>query len=221
VRDRRVRATLVVPLAMVVTLCACDSEGARSAGSSAGSQPPSDDGSSDVNPESSHSFTRRCSDSVFGDLGRGWRRGSVAAGPLSFVGALTGYRHAPAKNFAPKRGRYRPKKVLAVVDNGPDVTVGVPLWERRHVGLVYDPELFNRRLPIPEADYNVNFDACRDDENPFERKTAQFNGAFVVAGPRCAVLKVSVGTGAIERIAIPFGHGCPATRVGASDQTAK
>jgi hypothetical protein len=212
---------LGVSLTVLVALCACDSEVARSTASSVGSQRPADNGSSDLHTKNSHSFTCRCSDSVFGDLGGGWRQGSVAGGPLSFVGARSGYRHAPERLFEPRRGRYRPLKVLAVVDNGTDVTVGVPLRERKHVSLVYDPDLFNRRLQVSEADYNVTFDACRDDENPFEKRTAQFNGAFLVAGPRCVELEVKVGTGPIRRIAIPFGHPCAPNRVDASDQSSK
>jgi hypothetical protein len=206
----------------VIGLCACESGGSRSTVVSEDSQQPSGaEVSSDSHAENPHRFTRPCGDSVFGDLGHGWRRSSIASGPLAFVGARRGYRHAPARRFESRRGRYRPQKMLAVVDNGPDVEVRVPFWERRHVALVYDPELFNRRLKISKADYRVNFDACRDDENPFGKRTAQFNGAFLVAGTRCVVLEVIAGAGSNERIAISFGHRCAVKGADASDQAAQ
>ena len=32
-------------------------------------------------------YTRSCDDSVWGSLGRGWRKGSIVVGPLAIVGA--------------------------------------------------------------------------------------------------------------------------------------
>jgi hypothetical protein len=49
-------------------------------------------------------FVRACEDSVFGELGQGWRKDSVVIGPIAFVG-LRGYRHGPDRFFQSRNGR--------------------------------------------------------------------------------------------------------------------
>ena len=68
-------------------------------------------------------------------------------------------------------------------------------------------------MPVSKADYQVRFDACRDEtENPNGRKrNTQFNGGFVVARAQCSVLNiVRPALGRIGRAHLSFGMGrCP------------
>jgi hypothetical protein len=54
----------------------------------------------------------------------------------------------------------------------------------------------------------VTFEACRPSEHPFGAEDTQFNGGFVVAGPRCATLEVSTARWAKpRRVRVSFGAG--------------
>jgi hypothetical protein len=157
-------------------------------------------------------YVRACDDSVYGGLGKGWRKRSVVVGPIAFVGGRD-YKDSPREDFRKRNGGYRYHKILAVVENGRDVIVRVPRHRRDRLALFYDPALFNReRVPLAKADYQVRFDACRNkDENPFGKGRAQFNGGFVVARAQCSVLNiVKRGKGRIGRAHFSFGMGrCP------------
>jgi hypothetical protein len=156
----------------------------------------------------SRTYVRECEDSVYGNLGRDWRRNSVVAHRIAFVGAR-GYHDDPPRRFHKGENGYRTHKVLAVVENGRDVVVRVHRSDRRRAGLVYDPALFNRRLWIREADRTVRFDACKNkEENPFGKRRAQFNGGFVVARSRCVTLDIlNRKRERIDRVTISFGAG--------------
>jgi hypothetical protein len=158
--------------------------------------------------ERQRTYTRPCDDSVYGDLGKGWRADSVTVGPLALVGARA-YRDDPPKRFRKRRNGYRSQKILAVVENGRNVSLKVPRRQRKHIALSYDPSHFDEQdMRIREADYLVVFDACRNRaENPFGKKRAQFNGGFVVAGARCARLNVLRRGRRIGRAVVSFGKG--------------
>jgi hypothetical protein len=156
----------------------------------------------------SRTYVRECEDAVYGSLGRAWRRNSVVARRIAFVGARS-YRDAPRRWFRKGKNGYRTQKILAVVENGRDVVVRIHRSDRKRAALVYDPALFNQRLWIREADRTVRFDACRNrEENPFGKRRAQFNGGFVVARRRCVTLDIlNRKRERIDRATISFGAG--------------
>jgi hypothetical protein len=139
----------------------------------------------------------------------GWRRDSVVAGPLAFV-ALRHAAHWPAGELRRRGSGYRGQKVLVVVAAGATVTVRVPAAERRHLALLYDPASWNDRNSYRIADGQpaVTFQACPAAEHPFGADGTQFNGGFVVAGPRCATLEVSTPAAPAPRqVVVSFGAG--------------
>jgi hypothetical protein len=154
-------------------------------------------------------FVRTCESSVYGELGDGWRRDSVIAGPLAFV-ALREAARGPAGEFRRRGSGYPGQKVLVVVEAGATVTVTVPAAERRHLALLYDPASWNERNSYRIADGQpaVTFQACPAEQQPAGADGTQFNGGFVVAGPRCATLEVSTPAAPTpRRVAVSFGAG--------------
>ncbi len=150
---------------------------------------------------------RNCASSVYGELGNDWQRTSVRAGPLWLVGVRA---YGP-EDFVPAPGRpgyYRPVKVLLVLENGITATLSVPPESRGLVGLRYDlssPFWSFSQMRVRQARYAVTFEGCAPSEAPH----TQFNGSFVVAGPRCARLEVAVrGRPDSISLAIPFGAAC-------------
>ena len=95
-------------------------------------------------------FVRSCGTDVWGDLGpvRRWQRQSIVVGPF----ALVWIRRARTATTASIRRAYRAGqgafKILAVVERGHEATVTVPLGERGHVALLYDPSAFNRAQTV-------------------------------------------------------------------------
>jgi hypothetical protein len=91
--------------------------------------------------------------------------------------------------------------VLVIVDRGATVQVDVPQIERRDVSLLYataQPPGPDYR--VRDGDSRVVFHACPD-------RATQFNGGFVVAGPRCVGIDVRTDGGRRSRESIPFGVG--------------
>jgi hypothetical protein len=146
---------------------------------------------------------------VYGDLGSGWRKNALAAGTISFVG-LGGLDTASAGDFASVDGKYRSIKALAVVDVGVEVTVSVSAVDRLHGGLIYDPSAFrdDGLYSLGEGEPAVTFQSCSEGQNPlgFEGPT-QFNGGFVVDGPRCLTLDVASHGEPPLRLVISLGKG--------------
>jgi hypothetical protein len=130
------------------------------------------------------------------DLGDGWREQSVVVGPLAFV-ALRYAARQPAVDFRRRGGRYQGLKALAVVKAGATVTLTVPAAERRHLSLLYDPGTWkeDNRYRIADGDTAVTFQSCPPAQTPLGADGTQFNGGFLVAGPRCATLKMSTPSG--------------------------
>jgi hypothetical protein len=150
---------------------------------------------------------RDCDDSVYGDLGDDWQRRSVRAGPFWLVG-VRGY---GPQEFAAVPGRpsfYRTVKVLLLIDKAVTATIAVPPESRGLVGIQYDsrsPFWNAQSMRVRNGRYAMTFEGCSGSEIPH----TQFNGGFVVAGPRCARLEVAVkGRTASSLVAIPFGAAC-------------
>ena len=132
---------------------------------------------------------RNCESSVYGDLPSDWARNSARTGPIALVG-VAGY---PARYFEPRKsdGRIRPVKVLIVVENGTTVTLAIPPAERRFVAMSYDrssPVWNESWVRVGQGQPAVTFEGCAPGDCPH----MQFNGGFIVAGPRCARLHVEV-----------------------------
>jgi len=125
-------------------------------------------------------------------------------GPLALL-YPGGYADAPRSSFV-RRGRgYYSQKVLAVVRRGAAVTVSIAGTQPRTASLLYDPARFEQtRYEVSDGGRSVTFRACATGAGGF----TQFNGGFVVAGPRCVPLKVSVGNSARPTYTVlSFGSG--------------
>jgi hypothetical protein len=151
---------------------------------------------------------RSCKTAVYGQLAHDWRSSpqTVRAGVVSFLYGRS-YRDAPARQF---RGtgsgmsrRYPAQKLLVVIDRGAIATVVVALKDRAQVGLQYQPAVADPPYRITQGTTAVEFEACHT--------STQFNGGFIVAGPRCVQLDVHHNR-KLTRAWIPFGTGrqpCP------------
>jgi hypothetical protein len=146
-------------------------------------------------------FVRTCESRVDGDLGRGWRRGEISAGPVTFVGAK-GYADDPEDLFSAPGELATSQKVLVVVDGDRPVLLSV-----RHpdAGLAYDPARWRLRNTVPfRLGYPLTrFEPCASGD----RRSTQFNGAFLLRGPACVPLEVRPEGGKPIFITLSFGAG--------------
>ena len=149
-------------------------------------------------------FIRVCGTDVYGTLAEGWRDDAFVAGDLALVGLLGMADPFFSEGFEPRDGQYLGQKVLAVIEPGAVVTVVVPEAERQHLSLLYNPSNWtnNNLYSLSDGDGATTFVACTQ-----ERET-QFNGAFIVAGARCAALDLYIGE-RLEpiRVTASFGAG--------------
>lgn len=150
---------------------------------------------------------RSCGSDVYGTLNPSWRDYAISVGPLSLV-PFERLADAPASQFAGKRGRYPGQKMLVVVEAGRRATLLLPLPERRHAALNYAHQSGSRdnRYALADGTAAVTFKACAD-------HLTQFNGTFIVAGPRCVAIEIRqrASIRGVRRY-LPFGTGdepCP------------
>ena len=143
---------------------------------------------------------RDCSTSAYGDLGRGWQRRAVVAGPLAFVGLRSGYGGVPPK----RKGQGALLKVLIVVEPAAVATVTMTAKSRRFATLGYhDVRSTDGYAPLTAGTPRASFVACAK-PNPraaaWNRGT-QFPGYFLVSGRRCVdvVVRVRGGPGPMLR----------------------
>jgi hypothetical protein len=153
-------------------------------------------------------FARSCDSAVGGTLPRNWQRSSAVAGPLTlfFFGEVRENGRvslASPSRFEPVAGRenrYEPDKVLALVRSGAMATLEVP-DDQRDLSLLYDPERWGgRSFRVADGDRAVTFHSCTGSDDP-----TQFNGGFVVAGPRCAKLNVVASGREPTTLILSFG----------------
>ncbi len=150
-------------------------------------------------------FVRACDDSVFGELGQGWKKASVIMGPIAFVG-LPGHRDGPDRYFRSRHGRYPALKVLAVVTGNGVISVSIARRDTDRVRMMYDPSAWGDRnlYPLEAGDTTTVFGPC------LPHRSTQFNGGFLVTGRTCATLEVSAGGGQPLRKLVSFGAlSCP------------
>jgi hypothetical protein len=181
-------------------------------GASRGVSPSPSSASSEIStpaPSPTGLFVRTCEASVYGDLGKGWRKHALVVGAIAFVG-LPGVARAPRSDFASLEDGFRSVKALAVVNEGADVTVSVSSEDQAHVSLLYDPASFKdlNSYQIADGEAVVTFQPCSSGESPFGvQGPTQFNGGFIVDGPQCATLEVRAATGPAKRVDVAFGRG--------------
>jgi hypothetical protein len=66
----------------------------------------------------------------------------------------------------------------------------------------------DKRYRIADGDTAVTFQSCPPAQTPLGADGTQFNGGFLVAGPRCATLEVSTPQWrAPRRVTVSFGAG--------------
>lgn len=149
-------------------------------------------------------YVRTCASSVYGDLGAQWLRYAVQAGPVTFIGVLQ-YRDGLVA-----RRRAAGRKLLIVVEPRRTVTISIDERARRFASLLYDPAKFHLRYPrVRDGAEAVTFVACLRPHGsaPWQRGT-QFNGLFVVFGPRCVPVEISVAPKSQPmRRSLSFGAG--------------
>ena len=209
-RWRRSRPSALAAACLVLALAACTAEApaGRAVGSTAAPTAPTT--AAPTRPSGpAGAFVRTCESSVYGDLGDGWRRQSVVVGPLAFV-ALRYAAKQPAVDFRRRGGHYQGLKALAVVKAGATVTLTVPAAERRHLSLLYDPGAWkeDNQYRLADGDTAVTFQSCPPAQTPLGADGTQFNGGFLVAGPRCATLEVSTPRWRTpRRVTVSFGAG--------------
>jgi hypothetical protein len=140
---------------------------------------------------------RICRDSQYGDLGRGWRREALVAGPLAFVGLRDGYGFGrPAA-----RGRAWPLKVLVVIEPRAVATVTIGARSAEFAALAYRSlRHHGGTVPLSAGTHAVRFEACDrvKTREPWNRGT-QFGGYFLVRGRRCVDVEVQIGTRLLRR----------------------
>ena len=132
----------------------------------------------------------------------------MVVGPIAFVGVGSAG-EVPASGLGGVKGEDRGLKVLAVVDEGVEVTVSVAPRDLGHAALLYDPAAFRQDglYALSDGDREVTFQSCAKGENPYGRKgPTQFNGGFVVDGPRCVTLEVA-SSESLKQASISFGAG--------------
>jgi hypothetical protein len=152
---------------------------------------------------------RSCKTAVYGQLAHGWRSSpdTVRAGVISFLYGRS-YRNAPPRQFRESGSgaslRYPGQKLLVVVDRGATVTVEIGSEDQGRTSLQYQPAIPDPPYRISQGTTAVEFEGC-------PHASTQFNGGFIVAGPRCVEVDVQY-QGKLTRAWIPFGTGqqpCP------------
>jgi hypothetical protein len=164
------------------------------------------------NQRRSQTFIRTCESRVggLGQLRHDWKAHAVIIGPLAFP-TLRFAATYPRSNFSPRNGRYPALKQLVMLKEGAEVTISIRPSDRTRAALLYDPSDWNYSgfYQISEGEPAVTFQACPGKSKAWQDAT-QFNGGFVVAGPRCVGLEVKFPSSETKEIVVSFGTGaCP------------
>jgi hypothetical protein len=154
-------------------------------------------------------FVRGCDTAGYGGLSKISSQQALYVGPIS-LGSLGTLQLSQLDTARPAQVRFGVIESIAVIRAGAAVTIAVPAFERRYVGLLYDHSKFRNdgTYQIRDLDWAVRFVACKD--RHFNRGVSQFDGGMVVAGRRCFTLDFYIAgqTLAIRR-RIPVHGRCP------------
>jgi len=153
-------------------------------------------------------YVRTCETSAYGDLGRGWQKGAVTAGPVAFVGMRNGYSREGVLPAAAGRGR--PLKVLVVVAPGAAAMVRIATRSRSVAALGYNELRFagGGTAPLSSGTPATRFEACRaEPSRAVWNRGTQFPGYFLVSGRRCVDVEVATA-GKVLRRKLSFGARC-------------
>ena len=126
-------------------------------------------------------------------------------GPIGFL-YPGGYADSRPRLFSRNAEGYSAQKVLVVVEPGAVVTVAIAPTATGASSLLYDPSRFNdtNRYEVSDGESAVTFQACGKGGT----HVTQFNGGFIVAGPRCVPLEISTANdGTPRRRVLSFGKG--------------
>jgi hypothetical protein len=159
-------------------------------------------------------YVAPCPSGVSGGLPADYQRSSLVAGPLAIYQAR-GFARYPARFIAPTRpgGRRFPAfEAAAAIGQGHVVTIAVAPEDRPHLAFLFDPRAWahaDEGYRVADGTPAVTFRGCTA---PF----TQYQGGFVVDGPRCATLEAWIdrATAPVRRV-VSFGSG----DCGAPDQT--
>lgn len=199
---RRWRKTVLLSAGACLALAACTSGG-----------DPASEASTTALTETARapeSPIRGCENSVFGTLAADWRTDALVVGPIAWVGLKSAYMDAEPNSFVAHDGRYWGQKALAVVEEGQLVRVELPESEREYAAIDYSgsgPQ--DNQYELSDGRPGWTFSSCLDRET-------QFNGVFVVTGPRCLAIDVlEEPQDEPTRAFVPFGtqdRPCPPNR---------
>jgi hypothetical protein len=197
---RRLRGiTGVRPL--LASICAVLLTANCTSGTSEEAAPSAEEGRLPASPDAGV-FVRSCESSVLGDLGAGWRKDAVIAGPVAFVGAR-GYEDDPNRSFVARGPRMATAhKVLAVVVGDRPVIVSV---QTRDAALFYDPSKWGQSNDVAfrRGDEVTRFEPCIG----VTQRSTQFNGGFLVRRPTCVAVRVQIEGGRARVVSLSFGAG--------------
>jgi hypothetical protein len=217
--DARLRFPFLLLLSALVA-SACSSDGTGPHASSESSRPAAVAERTHT-PSSgtvSGAFVRTCESKVSGGLGKGWRKdkSALVVGPIALL-YPGDYADALKRLFARHGAGYSSQKVLVVVRRGAGVNVAIAPAASRVASLLYDPSGFKdtNSYQVSDGEPAVTFQACGGGGTRF----TQFNGGFIVAGPRCVPIGIRTGSDAPMRRVLSFGKGhCagPAAQMGST-----
>lgn len=123
-------------------------------------------------------------------------------GPATFLGLSDAPLMAEDSFQAAPDGGLPPLKFVTEISGQAVGPVVVSIAERDRAGarLIYDPAEWHGNIALEDGDHTVVFEVCAGENS-------QYNGGFIVAGPRCVTVQVvdqGLGGDPIE-VRIPFG----------------
>lgn len=157
-------------------------------------------------PADPGAYERSCDSRIYGSalheqaLPAGDVVGPVILAGLSETPGLTGLEPAPD-------GALLPLKFVTEVSAdavGP-VLLSIAEADRSHARLIYDASEWDGGIAIADGDHTVALGVCEDRNGT--GRGGQYNGGFIVAGPRCVgvrVVEAGLDVPPVER-RVPFG----------------
>lgn len=205
--------TGLVLVGVLLVIMGCSSpQGPSESGTATASASSPEPSPTPVRTSQSQIFERGCETKVGAVLSDRWQDDAAVEGPVSFYAASQYADPSKASDFDAKENqRYTATKLLVVLEGDSPVEVWVADESLPHVSLLYDVmenavATEDNLYPLTAGHEAVRFMPC-----PHPRgEPTQYNGAFIVAGARCAHLNIRVADMAPSDFSIPFGvEACP------------